>query len=318
MALDVLYKKDNLYQMPGISHLKSLQALDMAIREGSLKAAADRLGITPAAVGQRIRALEEYLGADLLLRGRSGLTPTAELDLALPDLRQAFDSLERVTDTLDFQRVSEIHIVADADWAELWLMPRLAGFQAGHPNILFCINGSGDVPLRLGAPDLRIVYGEESGETLYRDVIVPVTGPDNVRRIAGSEPFIQMEGMPLLHLKSHQEGSGHPGWVEWFAAYGHRNKGPDRGVRYPNARLALEAVRQNVGFLVCGLSLLLPELEAGSIVLPFPMSERLASPHPYRLKIRPDSAHRPQIQRFIGWLRAEADDTMRKIGKMTG
>ena len=304
--------------MPGTSHLKSLQALDMAIREGSLKAAADRLGITPAAVGQRIRALEEYLGADLLLRGRSGLTPTPELDRALPDLRQAFDALERVTETLDFQRVSVIHIVADGDWAGLWLMPRLAGFQAAHPNILFCINGSGDVPLRLGAPDLRIVYGEETGEPLYRDVIVPVTGPDNVRRIAGSEPLIQMEGMPLLHLKSHYEGSAHPGWVEWFAAYGHRDKGPDRGVRYANARLALEAVRQNVGFLVCGLSLLLRDIETGSIVLPFPLSERLAAPHPYRLRTRADSVQRPQIQRFIDWLRAEADDTARKMAELTG
>ena len=60
--------------MPVATHLKSLQALELAIRCGSLTGAADRLGITPAAVGQRIRALEDYLGTDLLLRGRSGLS----------------------------------------------------------------------------------------------------------------------------------------------------------------------------------------------------------------------------------------------------
>ena len=32
------------------THLKSLQALDLAVRKGSLKAAADTLAITPAAV----------------------------------------------------------------------------------------------------------------------------------------------------------------------------------------------------------------------------------------------------------------------------
>ncbi len=304
--------------MSGISHLKSLQALDMAIREGSLKAAADRLAITPAAVGQRIRALEVYLGTDLLLRGRSGLIPTPELDRALPDLRQAFDALERVTETLDFQRISEIHIVADPDWADLWLLPRLPEFRNEHPNILFCINGAGDVPLRIGTPDLRIVYGEAPGEPLYADVIVPVTGPDNIRRIAGADPEGQMEGMPLLHLKSHLDGGNQPGWVEWFETYGHRKKGPDRGVRYPNARLALDAVRQNVGFLVCGLSLLLPEIETGSIKLPFPVSERLGAPHPYRIRTRTDSASRPQILRFIGWLRDEANDTRRRIEKLTG
>ena len=302
--------------MSGTSHLKSLQALDMAIREGSLTAAASRLGITPAAVGQRIRALEEYLGADLLLRGRSGLIPTAELSQALPDLRQAFDALERVTETLDFQRVSEIHIVAHPDWADNWLIPRMPDFRRSHPNILFCINGAGDVPLRLGTPDLRIVCGPEPGEPLYRDVSVPVTGPDNVRRITGGERSQQMEGMPLLHLQSHQEGADQPGWVDWFAIYGHRNIGPDRGVRYPNARLALEAVRQNVGFLVCGLSLILRDLESGAVELPFPTSEHLAAPHPYRLKTRADSAQRPQIQKFIAWLQAESNDTQRKIEKL--
>lgn len=295
--------------MSGTSHLKSLQALEMAVREGSLKAAADCLGITPAAVGQRIRALEEYLGTDLLLRGRQGLTPTQALQPALSDLRQSFDALRRVTETLDFQRIGEIHIVADIDWAELWLAPRLAVFRSEHPNIRFCINGSGDAPLRIGMPDLRIVYDSEPGVTLYRDIIVPVTGPDNLRRIAIGDPDQQMEGMPLLHMKSQQIGGETPGWVEWFKSFGHRKKGPDRGVRYQNAGLALEAVRQNVGFLVCGLSLLLSEIETGAIKLPFPGSEHLIAPHPYQLRTRADSLNRPQIQKFIEWLRIEADAT---------
>ena len=54
--------------MAAISHLRSLQALESAIRLGSLTAVANELGITPAAVGQRIRALEDYLGIDLLVR----------------------------------------------------------------------------------------------------------------------------------------------------------------------------------------------------------------------------------------------------------
>ena len=96
--------------MPAATHLKSLQALEMAIRVGSLKEAADQLGITPAAVGQRIRSLEDYLGNDLLMRGRSGLQPTKDLNRALVDLKAAFAALDRVTEDLDFQRVTEIHI----------------------------------------------------------------------------------------------------------------------------------------------------------------------------------------------------------------
>ena len=49
-----------------LSHLRSLQALEYALRAGSLKDAASGLGITPAAAGQRIKALEEYLGLSLI------------------------------------------------------------------------------------------------------------------------------------------------------------------------------------------------------------------------------------------------------------
>jgi LysR family glycine cleavage system transcriptional activator len=299
------------------THLKSLQALELAIREGSLKQAADRLSITPAAVGQRIRALEDYLGTDLLLRGRSGLQPTAELEHALDDLQLAFAALERVTQTLDFQRVSEIHIVADLDLAELWLTPRLPEFREAHPNILFCINGSGDVPLRLGTPDVRIFYGDGPGDPLFTDLFLPVTGPDNTRRIADWNPVLQMEGMPLLHLKAQLESNDYPGWVEWFQVFGHRESGLDRGVHYKHTRHALEAVRQNVGFLVCGLSLVLRGLEDRSIVAPFPMSHYITAPFPYRLKLSVDAEKRHQIQRFVTWLHSTANETQREIEELS-
>lgn len=302
--------------MVALTHLKSLQAVELAIRKGSLKAAAETLGITPAAIGQRVRTLEDFLGCDLLLRGRSGLQPTPQLEHALADLQLAFAALERVTETLDFQRVSEIQIVADPDWAELWLAPRMDAFCAAHPNILFCINGAGDVPLRLGAPDIRIDCADGPGVALFADIVLPVTGPDNPRRIADWDPVLQMEGMPLLHLKDPRDGAPHPGWVEWFQAFGHRESGPDRGVHYPNARVALEAVRQNVGFLVCGLSLVLSDLDDGSIVTPFPASQHLVAPHPYRLQIRPDAAKRPQVQRFAAWLRMMAHETQSEINRL--
>ena len=302
--------------MPITTHLKALQALELAVREGSLKAAAKRLGITSAAVGQRIRSLEDYLGTDLLMRGRSGLQPTSVLNQAMADLRIAFEALERVTDTLDFQRVSEVHIVADPDWAELWLLPRLPEFRREHPNLLFCINGSGDVPVRLGSPDLRIECDGTDGEILYRDLLVPVTGPDNTRRIAGFDPVLQMEGMPLLHLKAQLEHEDHPGWVDWFAEFGHRESGPDRGVNYPNARLALDAVKQNVGFLVCNLSLVLDDLEQGTIVHPFPLSQHIPAPNPYRLTLRRDVKNRAPVVRFTEWLLAKSRDTQIEIDKL--
>jgi LysR family transcriptional regulator, glycine cleavage system transcriptional activator len=302
--------------MQHTTHLKSLQALEMAIRLGSLTAAAKKLAITPAAVGKRIRSLEEYLGTDLLLRGRSGLHPTPELQAALVHLQEAFAALDRATEALDYQRASEIQIVADPDWAELWLAPRLPAFREQHPNVRFCVNGVGDVPLRVGSPDLRIAYGDGPGEPLYTDVLVPLAGPENLRRIVGKEEGAQLEGLSLLHLKSQREGSVHPGWVEWCGTFGQRQSGLDRGVRYQHARLALEAVRQEVGFLICGLSLTWQDVEAGRVAIVFPVSLHLLSPHPYRLVVRSDVERRPPIHRFVTWLRREAGDTRDRLEKL--
>lgn len=302
--------------MTAVSHLKALQALELAMREGSLKAAAERLGVTPAAVGQRIKTLEDFLGKDLLMRGRSGLMATPDLAPAQADLRLAFEALERVTETLNFQGMSELHIVAEADLSELWLLPRLAAFRQNNPNILFCINGSGDIPLRIGVPDIRITYGDGHGEPLFRDLFVPVTGPDNPRRIADWDEQMPMEGMPLLHLTTHRERADVPGWVEWFGQFGQRRKGPRRGVHYKNTRLALEAVRANVGFLVCGLSLVLEDLAKGTIVLPFPVAQHMVAPHPYRLSVRPEAENRPQVAKFLRWLRSEAEATQGRLQEL--
>ena len=300
-----------------VTHLRSLQAVEMAIREGTIKAAAERLGITQAALGQRIRMLEVYLGADLVMRGRSGLVPTAELERAMPHLKTAFLALEQVTERLDFQRAAEIHIVAEPDWAELWLQPRLPLFLAEHPNVLFCINGIGDVPLRLGAPDLRVTGSGTVGEPLFQERYAPVSGPDNPRRIASQDASLAMEGMPLLHLKSQIEPDGPSGWVKWFETFGLRRQGQDRGVRYQNLNDALEAVRQDVGFLVCGLSLVLGDLAAGRIVLPFPSAQHLVAQHPYRFTVRSGAEGRPQFARFLEWMQLEAGKTEQELKALT-
>ena len=290
----------------------------MAIRVGTLAGAAERLGISPAAVGQRIRTLEDYFGTDLLLRGRSGLKPTADLDRTIGDLKLAFAALDRIAEDLDFQRVTEIHIVADTDWVELWLLPRLPAFRVENPHILFCINGAGDVPVRLGAPDCRVEYSDPGrGEILYRDVLLPVTGPDNLRRLAGWDEHLPLEGMPFLHLEAQRDNPLRPGWPDWVDRFGYRREGAGRGVHYRHARLALEAVRLNVGFLVCGLSLVEEDLSWGRVMLPYPAFKSLPAPMPYVLNVTTHGAARPQLRQFCDWLRAEARLTQQHLDSAT-
>lgn len=295
------------------THLRSFQALDAALRYGSLTAAAGKLCITPAAVGQRIKVLEDYLGVDLLTRGRSGLSPTAAIAPAMDRLRTAFRDLEAVAEALDLQRGHEIHVAALTDVAELWLKPRLHRFRAEHPNVLFCINGEGEAPLRLGSVDCEISFGvavdDPNYDLMFRDLIIPIGSPENVRRIAGTVERDRLEGFPLLHLDFYKDDPAAPDWADWVRVQGFRRTSPERGMRFQRIAPVLEAVRANAGLTLCGLALISEGLVDGTLSLPFSLSTGSWSEHTFQARFRPGAIARPQVRRFRHWLADEARAT---------
>ncbi len=297
--------------MTAVTHLRSLQALELAIRKGSFKEAATELAITPAALGQRIRAIEDYLGFDLIVRSRSGTRATKELEAALAHLNAGFRELETVARILDFQRFNEIHITADSDWAELWLQPRLSMFQKENPNTLFCINGRGDVPVRLGNADCEIWFGEERGseneDELFRDYLVPLGSPTNTKRISCQPKNTMLEGFPLLHLDCYTLNGGGIGWPEWIGKYGYRKTSPGLGIRYKKIMHALEAVYADSGFLICGLGLIQAKIKGGHLDAPFPIQEGQWSDHSYRIEFQHASLRRGQTETFRIWLLNQAE-----------
>ncbi len=306
-----------------VSHLKSFQALELALRTGSLKAAADALAITPAAVGQRIKALEDYLGIDLVVRGRSGLRPTATLSMASAHLTNAFLELGAAAEALDLQRVNEIQIAANSDWVELWLAPRLPRFRAAHPNTRFCINGEGDVPMRLGQTDIEIRFralsNEENSTVLFHDFLIPVSSRANAERIGKLDKKTRLEGFPLLHLDFYKDDPSTIGWPEWIKANGHRKSTLQRGIlRFQRIAPGLEAVLSDAGLMICGLALITDRLERTELTLPFAVSTGCWTRHAFQARFRRDAVLRPQVRRFRQWLEEEAQETattLRRIAK---
>ena len=299
------------------SHLKSFQALELAIRSGSLKSAADMLAITPAAVGQRIKALEDYLGIDLLVRGRSGLKPTPLLTAAMPDLAQAFRSLEATAVLLDLQRGHEIHVATASDFGELWLAPRIATFKREHPNIRFCINGEGDVPMRVGPVDCEISFGalREQSDVLFEDYVLPISSPENTKRISRLPKRERLEGFPLLHLDFYKNDPAVPDWPDWIAAHKFKRSVPERGIRFQRVTRVLDAVLANAGLTICGLALISGLIGDRRISLPFPLTSGTWTSHAFQARFRPDALARPQVRRFREWLLIESGTTREWIAR---
>lgn len=115
--------------------LQALRALATVLREGSFDRAARQMHVTPSAVSQRIRALEERLGCVLLVRS-SPVTATEEgarlylhflqIEVLEADLARDLQPLGDATT----RRGRSIRIAVNADSLATWLMPALADFHA--------------------------------------------------------------------------------------------------------------------------------------------------------------------------------------------
>ncbi|MCX9148035.1 LysR family transcriptional regulator [Erythrobacter sp. WG] len=115
--------------------LNALRVFDAAARHLSFTRAADELAVTPAAVGQQIRALEDVLGVVLFRRTSKGLELTPEGEAGLDPLREGFLRFEESVAAMQAGQSSDRYTIAvPREFYAEWLAPRLAVFQAGTPN----------------------------------------------------------------------------------------------------------------------------------------------------------------------------------------
>lgn len=118
--------------------LNALRVYDAAARHLSFTRAADELAVTPAAVGQQIRALEDHLGTVLFRRTSKGLELTPEGAAGLDALREGFLRFEESVAAMQAGQASDRYtIAAPREFYAQWLAPRLARFQADKPGVLY-------------------------------------------------------------------------------------------------------------------------------------------------------------------------------------
>jgi len=125
--------------------LNALRVFDAAARHLSFTRAADELAVTPAAVGQQIRALEELLGVVLFRRTSKGLELTEEASAGLESLRTGFLLFEDAVQAMQAGQSSHVYtIAAPRDFFAAWLAPRLAAFRADNPQLRYMlVDGEG-------------------------------------------------------------------------------------------------------------------------------------------------------------------------------
>ena len=94
--------------------------------------------MTPAAVGQQIRALEDHLGTVLFRRTSKGLELTDEASAGLDSLREGFLKFEEAVQSMQAGQASDRYtIAAPREFYAQWLSHRLAAFREANPGVRF-------------------------------------------------------------------------------------------------------------------------------------------------------------------------------------
>jgi len=143
--------------------LNALRVFDAAARHLSFTRAADELAVTPAAVGQQIRALEDALGVVLFRRTAKGLELTPEAARGLDALRKGFLQFEESVRAMqEGQSSKTLTIAAPRDFTAKWLAPRLARFSETDSETRFVLIAA-DSQIDFTEANLDLAIGWMSG-----------------------------------------------------------------------------------------------------------------------------------------------------------
>ena len=246
--------------------LNAVRAFDAVARLGSVRAAADELAVTPAAVSQQLRVLEAHLGIALTQRHGRGLVLTDpgrtwHGEIAR-HLRAIALAAERVRPG---RRVVQVTVVQS--FGSRWLMPRLSSFTAREPEIEVRIDASpilADLtrdPFDLAIREGRGVYPDVESVRLFPLEFVPVASPAVARQLKRRNGTVDWPRARLLHEVSYDY------WPDWIAAAGVTDVDVARGLFFSHTMLALDAASEGQGVALAPLCLADRELARGALTI---------------------------------------------------
>lgn len=287
-------------QLPPLSMLRAFEA---AARTGGFTAAGRELNVTYAAVSQQVRGLEDRLGETLMRREGRGvaLTPAGRrLAQALGDgmetMRRGLAEFRRET----AERAVQISLTPS--FSASWLMPRIGGFRALHPDIELMLNPTCELTdLARSDFDLAIRFGAGAwdgveAEPLVASSVVVVAAP-RLLDAAKVETPADLVKLPWVQEVGTDE------WRVWFAARG-VEVGRKSDVMHMPGYMVQQALRDGLGVALVPRVFVEQDVKAGRLAALFDESEG-AAPTGYHL-VRAPGPMRAGVAAFVAWIRREA------------
>jgi len=287
--------------------LSSLRAFEAVARRTSFSRAAEELHVTPGAVSQQIRLLEQFLGETLFLRTKRSVALTEVATRMLPDIQAGLELLSRATSNKTAASAERTLTISVApSFASKWLLPRLADFSEHYPDIDLRISATValadfrrdnvDLAIRLG----RGNYPELHVEPLFAETLAPLCSPELLKAKGRLKKPDDLKKHRLLHDTSIPGESEQSSWERWLKLAGATQVSARRGIRFSLAELALQAAIDGTGVVLGRMVLAEGDLAAGRLIKPF--KAVLPLDVSYFLVMAKGSSRREEIQCFRNWL----------------
>ncbi len=280
--------------------LLALQAFEAAYRLGSFRAAAETLHLTPSAVSHRIRNLERLVGDSLFVRAHRNALPSAAGRAMAAATGRAFMELGRAIAGMDAPPTrTRLRLAVVPTFGSAWLIPRVADFMAGHPNIELVIeNVSRSVDFDNEPFDAAISggAGEWPGMSAVRLMAIfttPICTPQTMRKLK-LRRAVDLQRATLIHVTTYPLA-----WRLWFEHAETPEPPPRKTLWVDSFHAAQEAAERGVG-VALGLAPLLHEREQlGLLCCPFESRNPTGD---YWLVHRTADARSPALRAFRQWL----------------
>jgi LysR family transcriptional regulator, glycine cleavage system transcriptional activator len=295
--------------MRSLNRLKWLHAFEATARHGSFTGAAQELGVTPAAVGQLVRSLEDWVGHPLLHRTRSGkerLTLVGEAQEALQDITQGLDRLETGLNKLRGRRSRSVVVVTASQVLVMnWLMDRLNRFSETYENIDLRLNvteklmdvshGEADIGIRCGQGD----WSGVNKTWLMDEEAVLVCSPRLMPpgKMACSEWLATQK---LIHDDTPHPGADFPSWDDVLMAVG-APEALESGLHINSTSAVILSALSGRGVAIVRYALVTKLIETGQLVQLHP-DHRWPLKWSYYLVTPQQKVMRDEVKVFHDWL----------------
>lgn len=290
----------------------SVRVFEAAARSASFARAAEELGITAGAVSQHIRILEEFAGQPLFRRLGRGVELTEAGQAAFSHATSAMAEMLQAGRAMRASlRGRRISLSTAPSFASKWLIPRLSKFQELFPDIEVRMSADMSLVDFSGSDmDLAIRYGPGGYEGLYcerlmSESVIVVASPRLLEGLGPLRTAADLVDLPLIHDESAERDPSCPTWSMWFAARGQRRDDAERGLRFNQSSLALEAAVAGKGLVLAKRQLALRDISAGALVTPIAEIHAPVS-FAYWLVWPRGRRFEPSQTAFLEWLREQA------------